>query len=63
VIFFLQILSHNSDFVLVYLSSRSVSLTTAMATAADVDAEIQQALTNEVKLFNRWTYDDVTVNY
>lgn len=40
--------------------SYSVSLT-AMAAAADVDAEMQQQLTNEVKLFNRWTYDDVSV--
>ncbi|KAG2305809.1 hypothetical protein Bca52824_025557 [Brassica carinata] len=33
----------------------------AMAAAVEIDAEIQQQLTNEVKLFNRWTYDDVSV--
>ena len=32
-----------------------------MAAAVEIDAEIQQQLTNEVKLFNRWTYDDVSV--
>ena len=32
-----------------------------MAAAAEIDAEIQQQLTNEVKLFNRWIYDDVSV--
>ncbi|CAH8361938.1 unnamed protein product [Eruca vesicaria subsp. sativa] len=40
--------------------SYSVSIA-AMAAAVEIDAEIQQQLTNEVKLFNRWTYDDVSV--
>ncbi|KAH0932790.1 hypothetical protein HID58_009907 [Brassica napus] len=33
----------------------------AMAAAVEIDAEIQQQLTNEVKLFNRWSFDDVSV--
>ncbi|KAG2332604.1 hypothetical protein Bca52824_003784 [Brassica carinata] len=32
-----------------------------MAAAVEIDAEIQQQLTNEVKLFNRWSFDDVSV--
>uniref|UniRef100_A0A1J3H0D2 40S ribosomal protein S5-1 n=1 Tax=Noccaea caerulescens TaxID=107243 RepID=A0A1J3H0D2_NOCCA len=32
-----------------------------MAAVAEIDAEIQQQLTNEVKLFNRWSFDDVSV--
>jgi small subunit ribosomal protein S5e len=32
-----------------------------MAASAEIDAEIQQQLTNEVKLFNRWSFDDVSV--
>ncbi|XP_024009635.1 uncharacterized protein LOC18014193 isoform X2 [Eutrema salsugineum] len=31
-----------------------------MAAAVEIDAEIQQQLTNEVKLFNRWSFDDVS---
>ncbi|CAH2053980.1 unnamed protein product, partial [Thlaspi arvense] len=56
----LEIRSHYSLIVFVHLTQYCVSLT-AMASAAEVDAEIQQQLTNEVKLFNRWTYDDVSV--
>ena len=33
-----------------------------MAAAVEIDAEIQQQLTNEVKLFNRWSFDDVSVS-
>ena len=32
-----------------------------MAAAVEIDAEIQQQLTNEVKLFKRWSFDDVSV--
>lgn len=32
-----------------------------MAAAVEIDAEIQQQLTNEVKLFNRWSFDEVSV--
>ncbi|WZY81924.1 hypothetical protein YC2023_028308 [Brassica napus] len=31
-----------------------------MAAAVEIDAEIQQQLTNEVKLFKRWSFDDVS---
>ena len=31
------------------------------AAAVEIDAEIQQQLTNEVKLFNRWSFDDVSI--
>ncbi|CAF2123066.1 unnamed protein product [Brassica napus] len=42
-------------------SANPLSTFPAMAAAVEIDAEIQQQLTNEVKLFNRWSFDDVSV--
>ncbi|KAG5404380.1 hypothetical protein IGI04_010499 [Brassica rapa subsp. trilocularis] len=42
-------------------SANPLSTFPAMAAAVEIDAEIQQQLTNEVKLFKRWSFDDVSV--
>ncbi|KAH0930430.1 hypothetical protein HID58_016157, partial [Brassica napus] len=57
----LKDVSSDEASVVASTSSHEAESEATMAAAVEIDAEIQQQLTNEVKLFNRWSFDDVSV--